>query len=250
MEAAIKTLQNSLRQKQEQIASAKNRLETLLSEEGEMILTIQNLEKLCKKETSTVSEPKNNENWDLLGQDSGKFNYYVKYTVPKESETPIESIAPSGWNSTNKDHKYLETTPTTVLATLPKTAWADKVEEDERKNGKEKESIDQQISQKIDSQLGGKKKAYVIFDGPMKGICHNWETTKLHVNGKNVRYKGYMTLEEAKAAYNAVYKEVAIASNIVQPSKMETKKKIYVDRIIYGESKLVKEVTIGDYYKN
>ena len=54
MEAAIKTLQNSLRQKQEQIASAKNRLETLLSEEGEMILTIQNLEKLCKKETSTV----------------------------------------------------------------------------------------------------------------------------------------------------------------------------------------------------
>ena len=62
MEAAIKTLQNSLRQKQEQIASAKNRLETLLSEEGEMILTIQNLEKLCKKETSTVSESKNTEN--------------------------------------------------------------------------------------------------------------------------------------------------------------------------------------------
>ena len=121
MEAAIKTLQNSLRQKQEQIASAKNRLETLLSEEGEMILTIQNLEKLCKKETSTVSESKNSENWDLLGQDSGKFNYYVKYSAPKESNIPIESIEPKGWKS-----------PTTVLADLPKTSWADKVEEDER----------------------------------------------------------------------------------------------------------------------
>ena len=242
MEAAIKTLQNSLRQKQEQIASAKNRLETLLSEEGEMILTIQNLEKLCKKETSTVSESKNTENWDLLGQDSGKFNYYVKYSAPKESNIPIESIEPKGWKSS--------TNPTTVLADLPKTSWADKVEEEERKNGKEKESIDQQTSQKIDSQLGGKKKAYVIFDGPMKGIYQNWETTKLHTNGKNVRYKGYETLEEAKTAYNAVYKEVATANNIVQPSKMETKKKISVDRIIYGESKFVKEVTIGDYYKN
>jgi hypothetical protein len=145
MEAAIKTLQNSLKQKQEKIASTKNRLETLLSEEGEMILTIQNLEKLCKKETPIVSDK---ENWVLPGQDSGKFNYYVKYTVPKESKVPTESIVPSGWNSTTKDQKSSEETPTTVLAKLPNASWADKVEEDERKNGKEKESINQQISQK------------------------------------------------------------------------------------------------------
>jgi prefoldin subunit 5 len=58
MEAAIKTLQNSLRQKQEQIASAKNHLETLLSEEGEMIETIQTLKNFVKKKHQHFQNPK------------------------------------------------------------------------------------------------------------------------------------------------------------------------------------------------
>jgi hypothetical protein len=41
------------------------------------------------------SIPTNEADWDLLGQDSGKYNYYVKYTAPESSEIPIESITPS-----------------------------------------------------------------------------------------------------------------------------------------------------------
>jgi len=34
--------------------------------------------------TNSDEVPKDDENWDLLGQDSGKYNYYVKYIAPEE----------------------------------------------------------------------------------------------------------------------------------------------------------------------
>jgi len=53
----------------------------------------------------------------------------------------------------------------------------------------------------------GKTEAYVIFDGPMKGIYRKWAIAKQHIIGKNVRHKCYMTMKEAEQALYGSYKE-------------------------------------------
>lgn len=34
---------------------------------------------------------------DLLGEPSGKFDYFVWYTKPESAETPFSEIVPTGW---------------------------------------------------------------------------------------------------------------------------------------------------------
>ena len=36
------------------------------------------------------------ENWDILGQPSGKYDYMVKYSKPLSANIPMKSITPSG----------------------------------------------------------------------------------------------------------------------------------------------------------
>lgn len=107
-----------------------------------------------------------------------------------------------------------------------KKSWAEKVEQEDEES---KNGLDQP-SDVVDLQP--EKNVYVIFDGPMKGIYNNWAIASLHINGKNVRHKAYPTMEKAKEAYKASYKEMAIAKDIGQPSKMESKKKVSVGSII------------------
>ena len=38
----------------------------------------------------------NHVTWDTLGQPSGKFEFYVKYSPPASSQVPLHSITPSG----------------------------------------------------------------------------------------------------------------------------------------------------------
>ena len=84
MEQALKVLQNNLKQKDEQIEIYRQKLQPLSSERGEMIKMIDEFLKIMKATTGEPAEVQPNENWDLLGQDSGKYNYYVKYTAPEE----------------------------------------------------------------------------------------------------------------------------------------------------------------------
>jgi hypothetical protein len=128
-----------------------------------MIKMIDEFLKIMKATTGEPAEvPKNDENWDLLGQDSGKYNYFVKYTTPEESKIPIESIEPSGWNSTTKSK---------LTTSDSKKSWGDIVEEaEESKNDLVESNV---VVDPIDEQLG--KNVYVIFDGPMKGIYSNWQ---------------------------------------------------------------------------
>jgi len=171
--------------------------------------------------------PKDDENWDLLGQDSRKYNYYVKYTAPEESKIPIESITPSCWSSATKDHKSKSLAPTSETTLDSKKSWAEEVEEedDARKNGS---TI--QTSDPMDNEMG-KFEAYVIFDGPMEDIYRKWAIAKQHIIGKNVFHKGYKTMKEAEQALYDSYKEVTTTKNLQRSPTMESKKKISIDKI-------------------
>ncbi|MCH92005.1 hypothetical protein A2U01_0012937, partial [Trifolium medium] len=149
------------------------------------------------------------------------YNYYVKYSAPKNSKTPINTVVPSDW----KTQEEQESSGTTSDS---KKSWADEVEEDEvRKNGS---TPIIQTSDPVDDEFG-QYEAYVIFDGPMRGIYTKWSIAKQHVIGKNVRHKGYKTMEEAQRALYGAYKEIAIAKNIQRSSTMESKKKLSIDKI-------------------
>jgi len=77
----------------------------------------------------------------------------------------------------------------------------------------------------------GKFEAYVIFDGPMKGIYRKWAIVKQHIIGNNVRHKGYKTMKEAEQALYGSYKEVTTAKNLQRSPTMESKKKMSIDKI-------------------
>lgn len=86
MEQAIKLLQNNIKQKDEQLAALEARRKKVSDERGEMMITLKSLQSMTTKSDEV---PKDDENWDLLGQDSGKYNYYVKYTAQKNKKSPL-----------------------------------------------------------------------------------------------------------------------------------------------------------------
>ncbi|XP_050910801.1 uncharacterized protein LOC127125988 isoform X3 [Lathyrus oleraceus] len=43
------------------------------------------------------------ENWDRLGQPSGKYDYLVKYNAPESSQIDINAIQPSGWGEASSE---------------------------------------------------------------------------------------------------------------------------------------------------
>ncbi|KAK2406997.1 hypothetical protein QL285_042661 [Trifolium repens] len=226
MEQAIKLLQNNIKQKDEQLVALEIKRGKISAERGEMITTLKGLQKMTTNEnqssTKSPNEIKNQENWDLLGQPSGKYDYYVKYTTPESSKIPIEKIVPSGWNI-EQEAESSETTSDS------KKSWADQVEEEDeaRKNGS---LTTIQTSDPVDNEMG-KFEAYVIFDGPMKGIYRKWAIAKQHIIGKNVRHKGYKTMKEAEQALYGAYKEITTAKNLQKSPTMESKKKLSVDKI-------------------
>jgi hypothetical protein len=78
----------------------------------------------------------------LLGQDSGKYNYYAKYTAPEESKIPIESIKPNGWSPTTEPK---------LTTSDSKKSWGDIVEEaEESKNDCAESNV---VVDPIDEQL-------------------------------------------------------------------------------------------------
>jgi hypothetical protein len=127
MEQAIKLLQNNIKQKDEQLVAIDIKRAKISAERGEMITTLKGLQKMTTNENqslTTKNEILKEENWDLLGQPSGKYDYYVKYTTLESSKIPIETIVPSGWNI----EQEAESSETTLDS---KKSWADKVEEED-----------------------------------------------------------------------------------------------------------------------
>nr|WOJ52284.1 nonfunctional polyprotein due to mutation [Fig badnavirus 2] len=57
------------------------------------------------QEHHTLAVLREKENWDTLGQPSGKYDFYVRYSVPESSKIPIESIQSTGWDDMEEDSK-------------------------------------------------------------------------------------------------------------------------------------------------
>ncbi|CAJ2630647.1 unnamed protein product [Trifolium pratense] len=199
MEQAIKILQHNLKQKDEQIEATQQRLTKLSSERGEIITTLQNLQQYTAN--TNISEPteeksssNTKENWDLLGQDSGKYNYYVKYSAPKSSKIPIEAIAPSDLKKEQES------------SSDSKKSWADEVEEEDeaRKNGL---STTIQTNDPVDNEMG-KFEAYVIFDGPMKGIYRKWAIAKQHIIEKMYATKATKPLKKQNKLFTVLTRKL------------------------------------------
>nr|QCH00492.1 translation transactivator [Soybean chlorotic mottle virus] len=105
--------------------------------------------------------------------------------------------------------------------------------------------------EKIDTIVGQKKKAYVIFDGPWKGIYQDWHIVKSKVNAQPYKYKGYNSLEEAKLAYKQAYAEITKANEVKIEKSMKTFAKNNVAEKIRGLHKSEpKELTEAEFYRN
>ncbi|XP_071699737.1 uncharacterized protein [Rutidosis leptorrhynchoides] len=79
-----------------------------------------------------------------------------------------------------------------------------------------------------------KKKWYVIFDGPSKGIYNNWATANQFILGRSVTHKSYKTLEAAKVAFNEAYK--TIATQPANEAKRLGSGMVNLNHYLYGQT--------------
>ncbi|AAO21220.1 putative polyprotein [Badnavirus maculakalanchoes] len=69
--------------------------------------THENLEDFKNYEVNFLEDHEEDERWDTLGEPSGKFDYYVKYSAPKHHQL-MEEIIPSGWDTEEEEEEYPE----------------------------------------------------------------------------------------------------------------------------------------------
>ncbi|GJV25070.1 hypothetical protein Tco_1377765 [Tanacetum coccineum] len=92
------------------------------------ILEEEPLNKVRRSNKPKRSRQKSWEKWSILGEPSGKWDYYVRYDAPPNT-TPIEEIATTGWGDESSDD---EVTPGKVTILEERSDWDD----DERSGGK------------------------------------------------------------------------------------------------------------------
>ena len=129
MEGILKQAQHHLQQKREQRISLEKQLAIVKKEEGKVQDFLQYLSKakpihipcdicFCKEcldearvlEDETLNRVENSnklrrlKQWSTLGEPSGKWDYYVKYSPPVNT-IPIEEITATGWEDNFSDDK-------------------------------------------------------------------------------------------------------------------------------------------------
>ncbi|GJU89821.1 enzymatic polyprotein [Tanacetum coccineum] len=74
----------------------------------------------------------------------------------------------------------------------------------------EKEFIqrEEEIEKVLQNSSHGKQKWYVIFNGPFRGIYHDWSIASTHIIGKSVTHKSYLSKEAAEKALAESYKTI------------------------------------------
>ncbi|GER38010.1 transactivator/viroplasmin protein [Striga asiatica] len=170
-------------------------IEQSLDERGEIEETIKSLEKLAKSSKSWADQVEEED--ELEAQQT---QHEIQAQAQSQNTLPESkgmASQPLGKNLPLK----LETVQT----------------EDSPSISKDKA---QKAQDPIDQQIDNSKKAYVIFDGPMKGVYQNWSIAKLHIIGKPVRHKSYPSIEEAKEAYQKVYKTISTEDGITSNKEM------------------------------
>lgn len=122
--------------------------------------------------------------------------------------------------------KYFEKQMETISTPKPKTENPETSEKKPIltstpiKKQKEVINIEEEAEEDFQQQRSGKKKWYVIFNGPFRGIYTDWSIASHHITGQNVTHKSYPTKEAAKQAFDEAYKTVATEK--VQTSKAFT----------------------------
>ena len=77
--------------------------------------------------------------------------------------------------------------------------------------------IEEDVEEIVQKSSIGKKKWYVIFNGPFRGIYTDWALASPHIIGQSVSHKSYTSQEEAQQALKEAYKTVTTEE--VQRSK-------------------------------
>ncbi|PWA57903.1 Enzymatic polyprotein [Artemisia annua] len=68
--------------------------------------------------------------------------------------------------------------------------------------------MEEDIEKIVQNSSIGRKKWYIIFNGPFKGIYSDWALTSPHIIGQSVSHKSYTSEEVAKQALKESYKTV------------------------------------------
>lgn len=189
MESILKQLEHQLTQKRQQLAAAKTKVSLLLQQEGEIIQTIEQTKSLMQQQQKCLS----------------------KTSEPlSDDETFQEEIQEKAKSQEKPDSKKAEAQEKPELK--QKIKVQEKIEPRRIVQLKELDEIKEEIPET-------KHKAYCIFEGPFKGVYQKWEIVKQHVTGKNIKFKGYKSLDEAKEAYKAAFKEITKAEEIQTAGK-------------------------------
>ncbi|GER43587.1 transactivator/viroplasmin protein [Striga asiatica] len=91
--------------------------------------------------------------------------------------------------------------------------------------------------EKVQTEDSPSKEAYVIFDGPMKGVYKNWNIAKLHIVGKPVRHQKYPTHEDALKAYKKAYQTVSTDPDLQTDRSLGYSKRIATQQLIQKQLK-------------
>ncbi|GJT89384.1 enzymatic polyprotein [Tanacetum coccineum] len=67
---------------------------------------------------------------------------------------------------------------------------------------------EEQIERVLQNSSHEKQKWYVIFNGPFRGIYHDWSIASTHIIGKSVTHKSYLSKEAAEKALAESYKTI------------------------------------------
>ncbi|CAL1389779.1 unnamed protein product [Linum trigynum] len=186
MEGFIKTLINQLKQKQEKSAALEQQLLLCRGEEEAIIQSI-----------------------DVIQQQL-KINYINVSTLTTSSI----SEKPSTLTTEPAEKEKSTATSTTTSNNIQKTTrWADIVEQEE------KETKDSHYEE--DDRKGSKW--YVIFNGPYRGVYHNWAIASQHINGKPVQHQSFKTKETADEAYRQSYKVMAMKEPVKNQEQQSQK---------------------------
>ncbi|CAL1354076.1 unnamed protein product [Linum trigynum] len=123
------------------------------------------------------------------------------------------SISSANGQPSTTTTELAQSSTTTNNNTQKTTRWADIVEQEE------KEARDSHYEK--DDRKGSKW--YVIFNGPYRGVYHNWVIASQHINGKPVQHQSFKTKEAAEEAFRQSYKVMAMKEQVKNQEQQSQK---------------------------
>ncbi|GER46927.1 enzymatic polyprotein [Striga asiatica] len=202
MEQEMKQLQHQLKQRDEQIQAAQKRFNSLFSQRGEIEETIKNLE---------------------------------NFNIPEETQKEVQTSEPIKVAQVQAQQQTKETN------SPPEKEKVQKEVSTSRLSSQTLEKNPPPKQEKVQTEDSPSKEAYVIFDGPTKGVYKNWNIAKLHIIGKPVRHQKYPTYEDALKAYKKAYHTVSTDPDLQTDRSLGYSRRIATQQLIQKNWKWLTE---------